>query len=241
MFGLGTIINTAAILLGGILGHFFGKLINERIQTTLTTTCGVSVLFIGIGGALEGMLSAEGSVISSNRGVFIVVCMLLGAIVGEALNIEGWFERFGTWLKLKTGNAKDKNFVEGFLNASFTVCIGAMAIVGAIDDGLTGDYSILLTKSILDCIIVMVMTSSLGKGPVFSFIPVFVLQGLVTVLAKFIQPVLTEASLGNLSMIGSILIFCVGINLVWGKRVKVANLLPAIIFAVAFAFLPFEI
>ena len=241
MFGLGTIINTVAILLGGVLGHFFGKLINERIQTTLTTTCGVSVLFIGIGGALEGMLSVEGGVISSGRGVFIVVCMLLGAVVGEILNIEGWFERFGTWLKLKTGNAKDKNFVEGFLNASFTVCIGAMAIVGAIEDGLTGDYSILLTKSILDCIIVMVMTSSMGKGPVFSFIPVFLLQGLVTVLAKFIQPVLTDASLANLSMIGSILIFCVGINLVWGKKVKVANLLPAIIFAVIFAFLPFEI
>lgn len=241
MFGLGTIINTVFIILGGIFGHFFGKLLNERIQTALPVACGVSVLFIGIGGALEGMLSAKGAVISSGRGVFIVVCMLLGALVGEILNIEGWFEKFGEWLKKKTGNAKDKNFVEGFLNASFTVCIGAMAIVGAIEDGLTGDYSILLTKSILDLIIVMVMTSSMGKGPVFSFIPVFLLQGTVTVLAKVIQPVLTEESLGNLSMVGSILIFCVGINLVWGKKVKVANLLPAIIFAVAFAFLPFNL
>lgn len=237
MFGLGTIINVALIIVGGILGHFFGKLIKERVQTTLTTTCGVAVLFIGIGGALEGMLSYDGAKISSGKGVFIVITLLLGALIGELLNIEGWFERFGEWLKKKTGNAKDKNFVEGFINASFTVCIGAMAIVGAIEDGISGDYTILLTKSILDLIIVMVMTASMGKGPVFSFIPVFVLQGTVTLLSKVIQPILTESAMGNLSMIGSILIFCVGLNLVFGKKVRVANLLPAIIFAVAFAFI----
>lgn len=237
MFGLGTIINVALIIIGGILGHFFGKLIKERVQTTLTTTCGVAVLFIGIGGALEGMLSYDGAKISSGRGVFIVITLLLGALIGELLNIEGWFERFGEWLKRKTGNAKDKNFVEGFINASFTVCIGAMAIVGAIEDGISGDYSILLTKSILDLIIVMVMTASMGKGPVFSFIPVFVLQGTVTLLSKVIQPILTVDAMGNLSMVGSILIFCVGLNLVFGKKVRVANLLPAIIFAVAFAFI----
>lgn len=241
MIGLGTIINAAAIIIGGILGHFFGKMIKERVQNTLTVTCGVSVLFIGISGAMEGMLSTSGSSILSGRGVFVVVVLLLGALIGEILNIEGLFERFGVFLREKTGNSKDKNFVDGFINASFTVCIGAMAIVGAIEDGLSGDYSILLTKSILDLIIVMVMTSSMGKGPVFSFIPVVVLQGSVTLLAKVIQPVLTDASMANLSMIGSILIFCVGVNLVWGKKVKVANLLPAIVLAVAFAFLPFEI
>lgn len=238
MIGLGTIINCVAILLGGVLGHFFGKLIKDRVRDTLTCTCGVSVLFIGIGGALEGMLSVEGYSVVSNHGVFIVVILLLGALVGELCNIEGGFEKFGVWLRAKTGNAKDKNFVEGFLNASFTVCIGAMAIVGSIEDGLTGDYSILLTKSILDMIIVMVMTASMGKGPVFSFIPVFLLQGSVTLLSGVIKPVLTDASLANLSMIGSILIFCVGVNLVWGKKVKVANLLPAVVFAVAATFLP---
>ena len=241
MIGLGTIINALAIIVGGIFGHFFGKLLSERFSQTLTTACGVSVLFIGIGGGLEGMLSVNGASVSSGRGVFIVVCILLGALFGEILNFEGLFEKFGIWLREKTGNAKDKNFVEGFLNATFTVCIGAMAIVGAIEDGLTGDFSILLTKSILDLIIVMVMTASMGKGPVFSFIPVLLLQGLFTLLARFISPLLTESSLANLSMIGSILIFCVGINLVFGKKVKVANLLPAIIFAVAFAFLPFNL
>lgn len=240
MFGLGTIINTLAIIIGGILGFFFGKLLKERIQTSLITTCGVATLFIGMSGALEGMLAVEGIKVVSGKGAFIVICLLLGAIVGEALNIEGWFERFGNWLKVKTGNSKDTNFVNGFLTASFTVCIGAMAIVGSIEDGLTGDYSILLTKAILDLIIVMVMTASMGKGPIFSFIPVFVLQGLVTLLAKVIKPVLTDASMSNLSMVGSILIFCVGLNLVFGKKVKVANLLPAIFFAVGFAFLPFS-
>lgn len=240
MIGLGTIINVVLILVGGFLGRLFGKLIKESMQTTLTTTCGISVIFVGIGGALEGMLTVNDGVVSSGQGVFIVVVMLLGAIVGELINIEGGFERFGVWLRQKTGNAKDKNFVEGFINASFTVCIGAMAIVGSIEDGLYGDYSILLTKSILDLIIVMVMSASMGKGPIFSFIPVAILQGGVTLLARVIKPVLTDASLANLSMIGSILIFCVGINLVFGKKVKVANLLPAVVFAVAFAFLPFS-
>ncbi|MCQ2519537.1 MAG: DUF554 domain-containing protein [Lachnospiraceae bacterium] len=241
MPGLGTILNVILVIIGGILGHFFGKLLKERIQNSLTVACGVSVLAIGMGGALEGMLSLDSSgMIKSGRGVFIVVVMLLGAIVGEIINIEGWFERFGEWLKVKTGNSKDPRFVEGFITASFTVCIGAMAIVGSIEDGLYGNYSILLTKGILDCIIIMVMTASMGKGPVFSFIPIAILQGLVTLLSKVIEPLMTEAALANLSMIGNIMIFCVGINLVWGKKVRVANLLPALVFAVAFAFLPWQ-
>lgn len=240
MFGLGTILNVALILAGGLFGMLFGKLIKEQMADTLTKTCGVSVLFIGIAGALEGMLSVEEGGVVSQNAVFTVVCLLIGALVGEIINIEGWFERFGEWLKVKTGNAKDKSFVDGFINASFTVCIGAMAIVGSIQDGIYHDYSILLTKGILDMIIIMVMTASLGKGPLFSFIPVFLLQGSITVLSKLIVPVLTDESLGYLSMIGSILIFCVGLNLVWGKKIRVANMLPAVIFAVAYAFLPFK-
>lgn len=240
MFGLGTLINVIAVIVGGFLGHFFGRFLTESMQETFPRVCGVSVLFIGIGGALEGMLNVDGGIVSSGRGVFIVIILLLGAIVGEIINIEGGFERFGEWLKKKTGNAKDKNFVEGFINCSFTVCIGAMAIVGSIQDGIYGDISILLTKSILDMIIVMVMTCSLGKGPVFSFIPIAILQGGVTLCSRFIEPILTDTALNNLSMIGSVLIFCVGINLVWDKRIKVANLLPAVVFAVLFAFLPWQ-
>lgn len=238
MFGLGTILNTAGILLGGLLGWLFGKFLPERIQESLTRTCGIGVLFIGIAGALEGMLTVDGAAVVSGKTMMIVICLALGALLGELLNIEGGFERFGQWLKVKTGNAKDKKFVEGFVTASLTVCIGAMAIVGAIQDGLSGDYSVLATKAVLDLVIVLVMTCSLGKGCVFSAIPVALFQGSITLLARLIKPLMTEAALANLSLIGAILIFCVGVNLVWGKKIRVANLLPAIVLAVAMAFLP---
>lgn len=241
MAGLGTIINSAAIIVGGVFGLLFGKILNERIQDSLQKASGICVLFIGIAGAMEGMLKLSGSSLSAGRSMLIVASLALGALIGEILNIEHGFERFGEWLKVKTGNAKDKSFVEGFVTASLTVCIGAMAVVGSIKDGISGDYSILATKAILDFIIIMVMTCSLGKGCIFSAIPVAVFQGLITALARLIKPLMTDGALANLSLIGSILIFCVGVNLVWGKRIKVANLLPSLVFAVAIAFLPFDL
>lgn len=241
MVGLGTIINSAAIIVGGVFGHLFGKILNERIQDSLQKASGICVLFIGIAGAMEGMLKLSGSSLSAGRSMLIVASLALGALVGEILNIEHGFERFGEWLKVKTGNAKDKSFVEGFVTASLTVCIGAMAVVGSIKDGISGDYSILVTKAILDLIIITVMTCSLGKGCAFSAIPVAVFQGLITALVRLIKPLMTDGALANLSLIGSILIFCVGVNLVWDKRIKVANLLPSLVFAVAIAFLPFNL
>lgn len=241
MAGLGTIINSAAIIVGGVFGLLFGKILNERIQDSLQKASGICVLFIGIAGAMEGMLKLSGSSLSAGRSMLIVASLALGALIGEILNIEHGFERFGEWLKVKTGNAKDKSFVEGFVTASLTVCIGAMAVVGSIKDGISGDYSILATKAILDFIIIMVMTCSLGKGCIFSAIPVAVFQGLITALARLIKPLMTDGALANLSLIGSILIFCVGVNLVWDKRIKVANLLPSLVFAVAIAFLPFDL
>lgn len=239
MIGLGTVINTAAILLGGICGGLFGRFLSERTQDTLTKVCGVSTLFIAISGVLEKMLTVENGVIVSSGAMLIVICLATGGIVGELLNIEGAFERFGEFLKVKSGNAKDIGFVDAFITASLTVCIGAMAIVGSIEDGLTGDYSILATKAILDLIIIMVMTSSMGRGCVFSAIPVAAFQGSVTALAGLLRPLMTAAALNNLSLVGNVLIFCVGINLLWGKKIRVANLLPAIVAAVIAAFLPF--
>lgn len=238
MPGLGTIINAAAIVAGGLLGLLFGRFVKENVQDSLTKICGVSTLFIGISGALEGMLKIQGNTVISTAGLMTVGCLALGTLAGELLGIEDAFERFGIWLREKTGNAKDKGFVNAFVTASLTVCIGAMAIVGAIQDGLTGDYSILATKAVLDLIIILVMTCAMGKGCMFSAIPVAVLQGSVTALSGLLKPVMTEAALGNLSMIGSVLIFCVGVNLVWGKKLRVANMLPAVIVAVLFAFLP---
>jgi len=238
MPGMGTIINTAAILLGGLLGGLFGRFLTESAQETLTKACGVSTLFIALSGAMEGMLTVENGVIVSGGSMLVVICLAVGAFVGELMRIEDGFERFGQWLKIKTGNARDRGFVDAFVTASLTVCIGAMAIVGSIQDGIAGDYSILATKAVLDLIIIMVMTCSMGRGCVFSAIPVAVLQGSVTALAGLVKPLMTDAALDNLSLVGNVLIFCVGINLVWGKRIRVANLLPAILFAVIAAFLP---
>ncbi|MBR2938198.1 MAG: DUF554 domain-containing protein [Oscillospiraceae bacterium] len=238
MIGLGTIINCASIVAGGVLGMLFGKFVSERLQDGLTKVCGVSTLFIGICGALEKMLKIEGAVLTGSGTMLVVICLALGTLVGEILNIEAAFERFGDWLKKKTGNAKDGGFTDAFVTASLTVCIGAMAIVGAIEDGLTEDYSVLAAKAVLDLIIILIMTCAMGKGCMFSAIPVGLWQGLVTVLARLMQPLMTESALGNVSMIGSVLIFCVGVNLVWGKKLRVANMLPAVLFAIIAAFLP---
>lgn len=237
MIGFGTILNTLAIVAGGLLGGLFGRFLGENVQDGVIKACGISTLFIGLSGTLEKMLSVENGVVVSSGSMLIIACLVIGGIAGELLDIEGGFERFGSWLKIKSGNAKDKRFVEAFVTASLTVCIGAMAIVGSITDGLTGDYSILATKSILDLVIIMVMSCSLGKGAVFSAIPVAILQGSITVLAGLLRPIMTTGALNNLSLVGNVLIFCVGVNLVWGKHVKVANLLPGIVVAVAAAFL----
>ena len=235
MFGLGTLINTAAIIFGGLSGNFFGKALKERHQNSLTSACGVSVLFIGIAGAMQGMLTVEEGVITSGQTMLVTLCLAIGMLIGEIINIEDGFERFGEWLKIKSGNAKDKDFVNAFVTASLTVCIGAMAIVGAIQDGIFGDWSLLATKAILDFIIIMVMTCSLGKGCAFSAIPVFVFEGAITVFATFLKPLMTDLAMDYLSLIGSILIFCVGLNLVWGKKIRVANMLPAVVLAVVAA------
>lgn len=235
MFGLGTLINMAAILIGGILGRLFGKAIPKRIQDTLYLVCGIATLFIGIGGCLQHMLIPEGAKLNSQGTMMMLLSLTIGAVLGEWINLEDKLERFGEWLRNKTGNSGDSTFIDAFVTASLTVCIGAMAIVGAIQDGLEGDISVLAAKSVLDFVIICVMAASLGKGAIFSFVPVGILQGSVTALSLVLKPIMTEAALSNLSYVGSVLIFCVGVNLVWGKKVKVANLLPAVVIAVAWA------
>lgn len=240
MIGLGTIINTAAIIFGGIIGHFTGKLFKQDQQAALNKACGISVMFIAIAGSMQGMMHIDAGTIVSGKSMLVVLCLAIGTIVGELLGIEEGFERFGEWLKKKTGNSGDKQFVNAFVTASLTVCIGAMAIVGAIQDGITGDYSTLAVKAVLDFIIIAVMTSSLGKGSAFSAIPVLAFEGTITLLARLVSPVMTYTAISYLSLIGSILIFCVGVNLVWGKIIRVANMLPAVIFAVIAAYLPWS-
>lgn len=237
MIGLGTLINTGAVVAGGVLGGIVGKLFDDEQRESLNKASGVSVLFIAIAGAMEGMLQIDQGSLASGKSMLVVLCLALGTVMGELIGIERAFERFGEWLKIKTGNAGDRGFVNAFVTTSLTVCVGAMAIVGAIQDGILGDYALLAVKSVLDFIIVAVMTSSMGKGSAFSAIPIFLLEGGVTLLASLAAPLMTEAAIANLSLVGSILIFCVGVNLVWGKTIRVANMLPALIFAVAAAFI----
>ena len=239
MIGLGTIINAAGVLLGGAMGLAFGKLLKQRFQDILNCACGISVIFIGGAGALQKMLVIQDDVLASQGTMMIIASLCIGALVGEWINLEYRTEEFGEWLKKKSHSEKDPLFVEGFVTTSLTICIGAMAILGPINDALYADYSILLAKAVLDAIIVLTLTASFGKGCIFSVIPILVMEGSVTAFAKLIQPVMTPQALDNLSLVGSMLIFCVGINLVFGKKIKVANLLPSLVAAVGCAFLPF--
>ena len=257
MIGTGTIVNAAAIVAGGLIGMLSSGLIRDRMRETVTKSMGFAVIAMGLGSTMSRMLTvtltqgpavpdtAGGAAVSPPAGLsavlgtqgtmMMIISLALGALIGEVIDIDGLFERFGTWLRNRTGNENDTGFIDAFLTASFTVCIGAMAIIGSIQDGLYGDPSTLFAKSILDLIIVAMMTASLGKGCIFSAIPVALLQGSVTLLAGFLAPLMTEAALSNISLVGNILIACVGVNLVWAKTIRVANLLPALIIAVIFA------
>ena len=237
MIATGTLINTAAIIAGGLLGMLAGNLLKENYRDILNKANGVAVLFVGISGAIENMLHIEGNTVSMDGAMMMIITLALGSLIGEFLDIDGHFIRFGEWLKRKTGNAKDQTFVNAFVTASLTVCIGAMAIVGSIQDGLNGNYEILAMKAVLDFTIIMVMSASIGKGAVFSAIPVFLLQGSVTLLARLASQLMTSAAITNLSIVGSVLIFCVGVNLLFGRQFKVANMLPSVILAALWAFL----
>ncbi|MEE3419634.1 MAG: DUF554 domain-containing protein [Lachnospiraceae bacterium] len=229
--GMGTLVNVAAIVFGGLLGVFFGNRISSRFQETLNAGNAVAVIFIGIGGTMRHMLVVKNGTLETTGTMMMIFSLAIGGVIGEIINIDKHMEEFGVWLKMKTGNARDPLFVDGFVNASLTVCIGAMAIVGAIEDGIHADHSILFAKAILDMIIVMVMATTQGKGCAFAAIPVGIWQGCVTLLARLISPYITDTAMANLSYVGSVLIFCVGLNLLFGKKVRVANLLPALIVA----------
>ena len=231
--GFGTVVNCIALVTGGLLGLTVGRFLNERFQQTLQMACAISVIFIGIGSTLTKMLriNADGS-IELLGAMMMIASLTIGAVIGEIIDLDSKFERFGVWLKIKTGNEGDNNFINGFVTASLTFCIGAMSVLGPINDALLGDCTVLYMKSVLDLTLVMVMAASLGKGCVFSSVSVGLFQGTVTVLAGLIEPLMTPAALDNISYVGNILIFCVGINLMFGNKIRVANLLPALVIAV---------
>ena len=233
--GLGTVINVGLLLAGGIVGLIGGRFITPRIQDALMKASGLCVLFVGLAGALEKMLVIDNGSLSSTGATMIIVSCAVGSVIGELFDLDARMEQLGEWLRAKTGNGDDGAFVNAFVSTTLTVCIGAMAIVGSIQDGILGDWSTLALKGALDCVIVCAMTASLGKGAIFSALPVAVFQGTITALARLIQPLMTAPALANLSLVGSMLIFCVGVNLIWEKTFKPANMLPAVVISVIFA------
>ena len=236
MPGLGTIVNMIVVIAGGLLGLAFGRFFTEGLQDSLVKACGVSSFLIGVGGVMARMLTVTQGSLDTQGSMMMIISLLIGTLIGALLKIEDGIEHFGEWLKKKTGNSGNARFVEGFLNASLTMCVGAMAVIGSIEDGINADHSILFAKSVLDCIIVIAMTSSMGIGCLFSFVSIALFQGGITLLSRFLQPVMTAAALANLSYVGSAMIMCVGINLIFGKKIRVANMLPGLVIAVIFAF-----
>ncbi|WP_444320826.1 DUF554 domain-containing protein [Megasphaera sp.] len=232
--GIGILANVLGIIGGGLLGLGCGRLISERFQKTIMMSCAVAVIFLGLTGTVKEMLH-----IGSDGAVMLVGtnCMLAsligGAVIGEAINLEDRMECFGRWLQQKTGSGGDTRFVEGFVMASMTVCIGAMAVIGSINDRLLSAPSVLFAKTAIDAVVVMIMTATLGRGCIFSAISVGVFQGIIFLLAGFLEPIMTSAALKSLSAVGNILIFCVGTNLFGLPHVRIANLLPALVIAVA--------
>lgn len=236
MIGLGTLGNIALILTGSTIGFIIKGRLKQRFQETIMSGLGLAVMFIGISGALEGLLTVDnGKVISSNI-MLMIVSLAIGGFIGEAINIEARLDRLGGWLKgkFKLNKEKDKGFVEGFVNSSLLFCIGAMAIIGSLRDGLSADPSMLLAKGIIDGVVAIFFASTLGIGVFFSVIPVGIYQGIITIAAGFIEPLLSDRLITNLSFVGSILIFAIGINMIFGKKIKSGNLLPAILVPIAY-------
>lgn len=233
MHGLGTIVNCAVVIVGSLLGLLFKGGLSRRYEKIIFSAVGLAVMFIGISGALAGLLVFEDGALKTRYTMMMVLSLILGAALGELLNIEKKLDSLGELVKNKLPQKMAGNtFVDGFVTASMLFCVGAMAIVGSLEDGLNSNYTILFAKSVLDGISSILLASSLGIGVAFSAMPLLVYQGAITLLSQFIKPYLTEELIGQMSCIGSILIFAIGINMIFGKRISVGNLLPAIFFPI---------
>lgn len=237
MFGLGTIINTIAVIIGGLLGLLLKNGIKSGVHNILMQACGVSTIFIGSAGVISKMLVIADGKIETAGTMLLIFSLVIGSFVGELLSIEDKMDSAGERIKQMVKRQNDNLFVDGFVTVSLITCVGAMAIVGSMQDGISGDYSMLAAKSVLDLVIVMIFTSTHGIGAIFSAIPLFLYQGAITVLAAIFGTFVSEAVINNLSLVGSALIFCVGVNLCFGKKIKVGNMLPALIVAAVYSIL----
>lgn len=225
---IGTIINTAAILLGSFLGCLLRKGIPHRLQTTVMQGLGLCVMMIGITGAIK-----------TQDTMAVIVSVVAGGLIGGLVNIELQLDHLGKRAQKlfagKNGSA-DGTFAAGFVTASLVYCVGAMAIVGSLDSGLQGNHDTLIAKAALDGVSAVFFASTLGPGVALSALAVFVYQGSIALLAQWMAPLFTDAVIREMSAVGGLLIVGIGINLLLDKRLSVGNLLPAIF--VPMAYLP---
>lgn len=218
----GTIVNTAAIILGAILGLIFKGGIPERLRETIMNGLALCIIYIGISGTFKG-----------TNTLLIIISLFLGALIGELLDIDKAITKLGDFIELKL-NAKSSKISQGFVNSSLLFCVGAMAVVGSLQSGLSQNYKILYAKSILDGISAVIFASTFGIGVIFSAASVFIYQGLITVLAFALKSILVTTVIDNITAVGSLLILGLGFNMLKMTKIKIANLLPAILIPIIY-------
>ncbi|UWG97254.1 DUF554 domain-containing protein [Dehalobacter sp. DCM] len=223
---VGTIVNVAAIILGAAIGLFFGKAFPERLRNILIQAIGLSILIIGLQMALK-----------TNNILIMILSMVLGGLIGEAIGIEAGLNRLGEFFEKKISSRGNDQFSKAFVTTSLIYCVGAMAVVGALEDGLNGNHSILFAKAALDGITAIVFSSSMGIGVAASAFPVLIYQGCIALFAGLLQGVLSDTIILEMSAVGGLLIFGIGITMLGMKEIRVGNLLPAIIFVIPFVIL----
>ena len=235
MTGIGTIVNMAAITAGGLLGIAFKGGLKDRYQKTITQGVGLCNIVVGLSGVFTQMFQITDGGLQTEGTMLIIFSLVLGGLLGEWLNIEQRMERLGNRLKsalrIEEGNGA---FTEGFVSSSLLFCVGAMAIVGSLNDGLSQNPSLLYAKAVMDGTLAVVFGSTFGLGVVFSALSVGLYQGAITATAGFIAPFLSQTLIGNLSMVGSVLILGIGLNLTLGQKIKIGNLLPSLLIPVIY-------
>jgi len=232
---IGTWVNVGGILLGAVIGVLLGRGIPERIRDSVLQIEGLAILLIGLNSVLGTMLRVNPATgrISDQGGLLLLVSLVLGDLLGEALRIDERINRWGEGVERKLGA---QGFSRGFVAASLVFSIGAMSIVGSINDGLRGDTAVLLIKSALDFTTSIILASSLGIGVAFSALPVLLLQGSISLLASSISDLITEPLLEMFCMVGYAIVLSIGLNFLCNTRIKTANLLPALIVPVIYYF-----
>ena len=221
----GTIVNTASVISGSLIGAMIGRHLPQRLKTIVMQALGLAVILIGLQMAL-----------SVKYLLLTIGCLLLGALTGEWIDIEGQVEKIGQWLKSRA-RSESSSFVEGFVTASVLYCTGAMVIVGSIQDGTVGDPTTLYVKSMLDGVASIALASSLGIGVAFSSLTVLAVQGSITLLASKLLFLQDPRVLNAVTATGGLMILGIGINLLDLKKIPVGNLVPALLFAIAGALL----